>query len=352
MIRGLLILFILLLVIGIAGFAVFINYYNSMLEPVDESAVDQQVVVEIPAGASTEIIAYILESENLIRDELVFRLYVRRYNLGQGFMAGKYSLSPSMTLEQIVQKIQVGDTYSDTVWLTIPEGFTVENIAIRLDEAGLVDGDKFLELSRKASEDILEAYPMIAGSNNPDIEYQLEGYLFPDTYEVFPDAGEDYIIRMMLHRMEEILNGLDYQVIIEEMGLSLHDLLIIASLIERETRVDHERAKVASVIYNRLEIGQRLQIDATIQYILEEPKEFLLYKDLEIPSPYNTYLEDGLPPGPIASPGRASIYAALNPGQTDYFYYNYKYDGSGEHYFSKTFDEHNQNVRRAEANIQ
>lgn len=352
MFKALIITLAVLLVIGLAGFFVFHNYYYSMLEPVDASALDDYRIVEIPSGASTEIIANILENENLIRDELVFRLFVRRHNLGQSFMAGRYSLSPSMSLEQIVQKIQIGDTYSETVWVTIPEGFTVEKIAIRLDELGLVDGDNFLELGRKAPEDIIEAFPMIGGSSDPDIEYQLEGYLFPDTYEVFPDAGEDFIIKMMLHRMEEILNELDYKDIIGKKGLSLHELLIIASLIEREARVDHERAKVASVIYNRLEIGQRLQIDATIQYILEEPKEFLLYKDLEIPSPYNTYLVDGLPPGPIASPGRASIDAALNPERTDYFYYNYKYDGSGEHYFSRTLQEHYENVSRAEANLQ
>lgn len=352
MLRGLIITIILLLVVGIAGYAVFNNYYNSMLEPVDETAVEEYTLVEIPSGASTEIIAYILEGENLIQDERIFRLYVRRHNLGQGFMAGNYRLSPSMSLEQIVDIIQAGESYAETMWFTIPEGFTVENMAIRLEEQGLVDGERFLELCRQASAETIEEFPMLAGADDPGIEYQLEGYLFPDTYEVYPDAGEEYIINMMLRRMEQVLNEINYNDRIREMGLSLHELLTIASLIERETRVDHERETVASVIYNRMEIGQRLQIDATVQYVLEEQKEFLLYKDLEILSPYNTYLVDGLPPGPIASPGRASISAALNPEQTDYFYYNYKYDGTGEHYFSRTFEEHLQNVNRAEANIQ
>ena len=139
---------------------------------------------------------------------------------------------------------------------------------------------------------------------------------------------------------------------VAEMDRSLHEILTMASIVEREARVDHERPLIAGVFYNRLQIGQRLESCATIQYILGEYKEFLSYQDLEIPSPYNTYQHAGLPPGPIAAAGESSINAALYPEQSDYYYFNYKYDGSGEHFFSKTLQEHNQNVSRAEANLQ
>lgn len=323
-----------------------------MLEPVDAAATDDYQIVDIPSGANAEIIAVILEDENLIQNEMVFRYYVRQHNLGQGFMAGRYQLSPSMSLQQIIEKLTTGDSYSETAWFTIPEGLRIEEIAAKLAEEGLVNSDRFLELARQPGSDLLEEFPYLQDVGNSDIEYHLEGYLFPDTYEVYTDASEEAIIRIMLHSMDSIINDPEHKERIEELDYNLHQVLTLASLVEREAAVDQERPRIAGVIYNRLEIGQLLQIDATIQYILGETKEFLLYSDLEIPSPYNTYQHTGLPPGPIAAPGKLSIEAALYPEDTDYFFYNYKYDGTGEHYFSHTYAEHLENVRIAEENIQ
>lgn len=344
-------LFIILLVAAAVGLYILNSAYNDLAEPVNPDAVDSFNIVEIPQGATTEVIADILYNEGLIQNQLAFRFYVRRYDLGQGFIAGRYSLSPSMSMEQIILKMQAGEVYTETFWFTIPEGFSIEEIAERLEQNGLVNSEIFLDLARQPSQELIETYPFLAEVNDSRIIYVLEGYLFPDTYEVNPQASETEIISMMLRQMDLVLNSLDYNDRLAELEISLHDLLTIASLIEREARVDHERAMVASVIYNRLAIYMRLQIDATIQYILEEPKEFLLYVDLEIPSPYNTYLNNGLPPGAIAAPGRESIKAALNPAASDYFYYNYKYDDTGEHYFSKTYEEHLANVAKAESNL-
>ncbi len=342
---------VILMVLG-GGAAIYLhNLYNTMLEPVDPAAADNFKIVEIPRGVGSERIASILYNEGLIQNELAFRLYVRQTGTGRGFMAGSYNLNPAMSVEEIVKKLESGDVYAETLWFTIPEGFTVKEIAGRLAELGLADENKILSLSGKAPAELSDAFPMLVDATGPSIEYQLEGYLFPDTYEIYARTAEEDIIRIMLQQMEAVLDDLDYRSRIDQLDISLHELLTIASLIEREARVDHERPLVAGVIYNRLAIGQRLQIDATIQYILEEPKEFLLYVDLEIPSPYNTYLNDGLPPGPIAAPGRESIKAALNPAETDYYYYNYKYDGTGEHYFSRTYEEHLANVAKAEANL-
>ncbi len=341
---------ILLVLTAGAAIALF-SVYNDLLEPVNPEASESYRLVEIPQGANTEAIGELLFDEGLIQNKLAFRFYVRQHNLGRSFIAGLYNLSPAMSMEEVIAKIQSGEVYSENVWFTIPEGFTVEQIAARLDEAGLVNIDSFLAICREPSPGLLENFSFLTEINNPDIDFLLEGYLFPDTYEIYSDASEEEIINIMLNRMEQILLELNYSSRMPELNLSLHELLTIAALIEREAKVDHERSTVASVIYNRLAIGMRLQIDATIQYLLDEPKEFLLYVDLEIPSPYNTYLNNGLPPGPIAAPGKESIAAALKPDSTDYFYYNYKYDGTGEHYFSRTLEEHNENVARAEANL-
>ena len=343
--------FALLVTIGLVTIAALFYYYNSLLEPVESTASENYYIVEIPSGANAEIIAAILYDKSLIRNERAFRLFVRQYNLGRGFIAGKYNLSPAMSTQQIIAKIHSGDIYTETSWFTIPEGYTVVEIAARLEENGLVDSEHFLNLVRKPSESILETFPFLIEVTDTRIEYVLEGYLFPDTYEVYTDAGAEEIIKVMLHRLNQILDE-DKKNRLTELDLSIHEMLTIASIVEREGRVNHERNLIAGVFYNRLQIGQRLESCATIQYILGETKEYLTFQDLEIPSPYNTYQNTGLPPGPIAAPGEASIMAVLYPETTTYFYFNYKYDGSGEHYFSKTLEEHNQNVRRAEANIQ
>ncbi len=341
---------LILLILGLAALAGGYYAYNSMLEPVDPEADNEFRIVDIPSGANLQDIAGILHREELIRSPLVFRLYIYRQGTAGEFIAGTYRLSPSMSAEEIAAVIRAGDVYAETVWFTIPEGYTVEQMADRLEENQLIDRDLFLELARRPSQDIIESFPQLEAAENPEIDYLLEGYLFPDTYEVTTDTNAEAVIKLMLGRMDRVIEE-KYKQRMDEQELSLHETLTIASLIEREARVAHERALIAGVIYNRLEIGQLLQIDATIQYILGETREFLTYEDLEIPSPYNTYLHEGLPPGPIAAPGEAAIEAALHPEDTAYYYYNYKYDDSGEHYFSHTFDEHQVNVRRAEENL-
>ncbi len=340
---------VLLFILGGAAGALY-YYYTGLLEPVEPAAEDEYIIVDIPSGANTETIASILEHENLIQNQFAFRYYARSRDIGHSFAAGTYRLSPSMHASRIAEIITAGDVYAETTWFTIPEGYTVKQAAEKLEAEGLVDSSIFLELAANPSETILENYPYLQDINDPQIDYLLEGYLFPDTYEIYTTADEEEIIKLMLNRMDGALNSAAAERA-GELGHTLHEILTLASLVEREAAVDHERDRIAGVIHNRLAVGQRLQIDATIQYILGETKEFLTYADLEIPSPYNTYQNAGLPPGPIAAPGRASIEAALYPEDHDYFYYNYKYDGTGEHYFSYTYEEHLRNVRKAEENL-
>ncbi|MNZ86552.1 putative aminodeoxychorismate lyase [compost metagenome] len=182
--------------------------------------------------------------------------------------------------------------------------------------------------------------------DNDQLHQRLEGYLFPETYEMKKESTEEDIIKRMLMELDRKLAELpeDWQLVMEEKNLSLHELLTIASLVEREVVVDEERALVAGVIYNRMKDGMMLQIDATVQYSLDKPKERLYEKDLQVDSPYNTYKVEGLPPGPIASPSIASIQAALYPEDSDYLFYVTKKDGSQSHLFAKTYKEHLKNI--------
>jgi UPF0755 protein len=350
MFKRMIIILMVLVILALAAFVAGSNYYNQQLQPVEPEAVDDYRLIEIPSGANAVLIGELLYEAGLIRNQQVFQLHVRRYNLGHRFIAGIYNLSPSNSADQIVKKLISGDIYADTIWFTIPEGFTVKEIAQRLEAKGLVESAVFLDFARVPSAGTLERFTFLKAVTDPEVEYLLEGYLFPDTYEVYPESGVEEIVGLMLSRLEQIVTAEDLQRI-DQLNSSLHEILTIAAMVEREGRVDHERPLIAGVIYNRLEIGMLLQIDATIQYALGETKEFLTFKDLEIESPYNTYLFGGLPPGPIAAPGAASINAALYPEASDYLFYNYKYDGSGEHFFSHNLQEHLENVAKAEANL-
>lgn len=324
-------IFIPLLVVGIIFFmfSAFI-YYESLFKPIGGDEVPK--VVDIPPGSSTQEIAKILRSDGLIKNEWFFILRAKALNSEGKMQAGKYLLNAGMTTDEIIKKIVLGKAQLDSVKFTIPEGFTVKDIANRLSDIGLVNKDKFLYETQNGTfnYDFLKDVPQ----NRPD---RLEGYLFPDTYQVRLGASEDDIIKLMLSRFEEV-----YKSTIKEnaknLGMTPDQIIIIASMVEKEAMVDSDRRLIAGVIYNRLKKNMKLQIDATVEYALGKHKDKLSYKDLEINSPYNTYMYYGLPKGPISNPGLKSIEAALNPAKHDYYYYVAKNDGT--HIFSKTYTEH------------
>lgn len=323
---------------------------NSMLLPVDAGAVDKTIEVTVPRGADTAQIAAILAEKGVIRNALFFRAYARWSKLDKGFIAGDYRLSPSMDLGEVVAKITGGEVHRETVWFTIPEGFTVEQIAGHLAGLGLADRDRFLELARQPSENLLAHFPFIRDAAVPGVIYTLEGYLFPDTYEIIAGATEEEIATLMLQRLDRLIGDANLHERCRELEMSLHEALTLASIVEREARVDHERKLIAGVFYNRLALSYPLESCATVNYVLPEFKEVLSAADTAYESPYNTYKYPGLPPGPIAAPGEPSILAAFYPENTDYFYFRSKEDGSGESYFARTLQEHNQNTLKAEQN--
>lgn len=327
-------------------------YIAKGLAPV--KATGEAVTVEIKQGMNSFAIAELLEEEGLIHSSFIFKYYLRFKGEGTRFQAGKYSFEPGISIDELIAKLNKGDTIQvDMFRFTVPEGYTIEQMARDFAAKGLSDIDSFLALANSPS-----AFPGTRADKIParsEYKFALEGYLFPDTYELPEvDVTGRALIRRMLSELDNKLKTLppDWEQRLEKLGISFHEMMAIASLIEREVIVDEERPLVAGVIYNRLKIGMPLQIDATVQYALDEHKERLLTEDTKVESPYNTYLHTGIPPGPIASPGIRSIEAALYPEETKYLYYVTKKDGSNEHYFAETHDGHIRNRNLSEKNAQ
>lgn len=340
-IRIILILLVLLLAAAGAG-AYYI--WNGM-KPVEPAG--EPVTFTIEQGMGSSAIADRLQEEGLIRNSLLFKGYLRYVGEGSRFMAGTYEAAPGISYDELIARLNAGDVVKEeTVTFTIPEGFTAKQIADRLAAAWEQEVSVFRTLLDTGEG--LEEPAVLGIPAGEDLRHRLEGYLFPETYELKKDSTPEQVVQAMMTQLERKLDSIpDWEEKLAERGLTLHELLTVASLVEREVVVDSERALVAGVIYNRLEEGQMLQIDATVQYVLEQPKERLLYKDLEVESPYNTYLHEGLPPGPISSPGLSSIEAALSPEASDYFYYVTKKDGTQEHLFGKTYQEHLDNIKKS-----
>ncbi|MCU6709650.1 endolytic transglycosylase MltG [Paenibacillus sp. J5C_2022] len=337
----------LLGIMAIAACAVLF-YLWSNLQPLPKG---EPKKVTISRGMSANGVADTLEKNGIIKNGFLFGYYLQMKDEGAKFQAGVYEFHPGMDNATIINMLNTGDVVeAETVQFTIPEGYTVEQIAQKLGKEGLVDPAKFLQLAGEDRTWSDAEAVLSVPKEQTGIKQRLEGYLFPETYAVKRDSSEEVIIQRMLQETDRKLDTLpeDWQEVLGESGRSLHEIMTVASLVEREVVVDEERPLVASVIYNRLKQPMRLQIDATVQYALGEQKERLLHKDLEIDSPYNTYKIDGLPPGPIASPSIASIEAALYPADTDYLFYVTKKDGTQSHLFAKTYKEHQRNIAASE----
>lgn len=293
---------------------------------------DEGFVVEIPEGAGSQSIAELLEKYTIIRHPMAFRIYVRMQGTPV-WQKGKHTISTAMSYREIVKKLQSPpDVQPDIRRVVIPEGYELRQIVDLLVESGLGERENFMNEAENGVFD----YAFISWI--PDRENRLEGYLYPDTYLFSVEETEHQILDKMLAAFDQKVLPVYAEA---KTGTPLDEVLTLASVIEREAANDEERPKVASVFYNRIKIGMKLESCATVQYILKERKDVLSLTDIAIDSPYNTYLYTGLPVGPIASPGIASVKAALYPAETDYLYFVATADG-GENLFSETFQEHNQ----------
>lgn len=283
------------------------------------------VEVLVPAGATTSSVGELLHSRGVIESALQFKIWSRIKGLDGQIRAGKYNLRSNLGARRALEVLGRGPI-EKTVSVTIPEGYTVKQIAPRVDAK--------LELSE---EDFLEA--ATSGQIKPPFdspENSLEGFLYPDTYTLSPDETSVEVIQRMIDNFNEKTADLNWTALADR-GITPYQALIVASLIEREAKVDEDRAKVSAVIYNRLKKPMRLQIDITALY--DAPRHKVPTKqDLKRESPYNTYLNDGLPPTPIANPGLPSIRAALEPANINALYY-VLIDKVGHHGFADTFAE-------------
>jgi len=325
----LIVLIILLLAALFAGSLVYINSMGSAYKPKDDTIIQ----VDIPQGATVDNIADILEKNKVIHSAAEFKIYVRLKNITSQLQAGTYALSADMTADEIADTMAKGKT--DMVTVSIPEGYTEFDIADKFTELGIVNQDKFEEALKDSS--WRDQYSFLKDAQKSD--NFLEGYLFPSTYLVSNTEKPDQIIKQMLNKYKSVFTD-EYRARAKKLGYSENQIIIIASIIEKECGADKDRAKVASVIYNRLDSGMKLQMDSTIQYILglsDSRKDELTIKDTDLESEYNTYKHKGLPAGPICNPGESSIKAALYPAKTDYLYFvlSDKLDNTME--FSKSY---------------
>ena len=288
----------------------------------------EAALLRIDSGMTFADVTQELTGYGLVKFPAVFRLKGRIHGYDRQIKAGVYLIEPGETAEDVLAKMAAGDV-APSLKVTIPEGYNIRQIAGRLEASGIIDAAAFLASMR-------EYRP--TGLDLPDVEYPIEGFLFPDTYVFASQETPEGIADKMVARFWQVA-GEDYAERAAVHGMNLLQAVTLASIIEKEIRADAERQLAAGVFLRRISIRMPLQSCATVQYLLPEPKENLTYQDLKIPSPYNTYLHPGFPPGPIANPGQASLQAAVDPQDEGYLYFVARRDGT--HVFSKTLDEHN-----------
>ncbi len=316
--------------------------------PTTPEAKETQMLVEIPLGTSGEQIGVDLAKMQVIRSAKAWEIWARwlrwrgkiKPELQGDFQAGTYQLSPTQSLPEIAAQIWSGQVMEATY--TIPEGWSLQQMATYFEQQGFFSAQAFLEAVDRVSAD---NYPWLPSTP------KLEGFLFPDTYQVSGDRlTPDLVVNQMLTQFAQVALPL-YQAAQNQTELSLLEWVTLASIVEKEAVVAEERALIAGVFHRRLQEGMTLGADPTVEYglgIKQTPDRPLTLEEVNTPSPYNTYLNPGLPPTPIASPGIASLEATLYPEKTDYLYFVARYDGT--HIFSRTLEEHNRAIDQVAQN--
>ena len=307
---------------------------SSIYQPYDVND-DTEYTIEIAEGSGASDVARTLYENQIIRNGTAFKEVLKDMDLEKHIKSGKFTLKRSMTLEEIANivagKADIADDSSEeTIKVAIPEGFEITRIAQRLEENGLVSSEDFLSEAKNIDK-YKENYDFLSSIENDS----LEGFLFPATYDIKQGSSSEEIINMMLKAFENVYNKLKADGEIKD----LNSLITLASIVEREAKLEEERPIIAKVFLNRIEKNIRLQSCATIQYALGERKAKLSNEDLKVDSPYNTYTHNGLPPAPICNPGEASIIACMNPADVDYLYFVVKPGSDGAHNFSNDYNE-------------
>ncbi len=338
---------VLVLVIGI-GMTAWDKLYGSFIAPVDAEDTGEYTF-EISSGDSLNRVANNLENAGLIRSKSVFKYYCDFAGMSQKIQVGSYTLKKDMNMTEIADRLTTGDGNPLVRNITLIPGETVEDFAARLVKNGVLEStDTFLSACRNgnAYREYYYIDDMMNTGKPEERKYALEGYLSPNTYEVYVTATEDEIIRKLLSQTETVFT-VENQERAEELGMTMDQVLTLASLIEKEAK-ESDFARVSAVFHNRLKQNMKLESDVTIHYITGVRKMALTDSDLTVKSPYNTYQNAGLPVGPVCNPSPAAIRAALYPDDQmineKYLYFCAKEPESGELYFSKTLDQHKRAV--------
>lgn len=321
----------ILVLIAIAGFifAALPVIFNEN----ERSEKGRVKIIEVKHGMSFYELSEILEREKIIKSAFILRKRAVEDGIDRFLSPGKYRFRENSSYEEVILIIKKGPIV-EHIKITIPEGFTNRQIAERLGAVLKIDSKEILNYLNSSKTEFINEFPFLIEVPGES----LEGLLFPDTYYLKPESSLKEIVVKMLKNFEEKASEIG---LINQEGEPVEDFyekLIIASIVEKEAKVDEERPIIASVFYNRLKRGMKLQSCATVEYALGFSKPYLTNEDLKINSPYNTYLYEGLPPGPICNPGKESLNAAANPAKTNFIYFVLK-DGSGRHYFAETYIE-------------
>jgi UPF0755 protein len=324
----------------------FLMWFYAASRPVPSTSKNVEVVIQ--SGESARQVASDLEAKGLIRSAFVFQTYLWWSGDARNLEAGRYLVRQGTGIEEIAAILANGRVSQKIETVVIPEGFTVRQIAKRLEDEHVCSAGAFIRAVQ------LDTYsePFLGDiRHDRNVKYRLEGYLFPATYEFVQNTPAHQVVDEMLQVFQERFDA-ELAPLMKEQHISLTDVVTEASLIEKEAKVNAERPIIASVIQNRLtrRPPMKLQIDATIEYIVGY-KPVLTDRDLRVNDPYNTYEHVGLPPGPICNPGMASLKAVLQPAKTSYLFYVVKNDKSGEHYFATTFSQQLANERKSQANL-
>lgn len=322
----------LIITVSVLFFVGYLYVYNQTYLATGTSGSAQTVVIS--KGENALEVGKKLKDSGVISGKYFLAYYLWKKNQLHDLVAGVYVFNPGMKIPEIAKIITGGEVASTAIPVTFPEGWTIKEMAARLDANGF-SGAQFTELANNPTEQLREKFPFIKEIPKNGT---LEGYLFPDTYFFAKDASVQTIMEKMLTNFDQKMSeGMEKE--ISQQNKTVFDIVTMASIIEKEAKYADEMKIVSSVFYNRLAIGQRLQSDATLEYVLRDNKVQHTIEETKNPSPYNTYQHAGLPPGPVANPGMDAITAAIYPQETNYFYFLTDLK-TKKTIFSKTFDEH------------
>lgn len=323
-------LFIIVLLIAAGAVALVAN--NNKKSAIGHPLVSTQtkVNIEVKPEDTLDTVITSLNNKGLIKNKKVVDDYIKKYNLSTKVIPGNYSISSNVTLDKLLHYLNKGILDDIPVKVTIPEGYDIESMAKLFESKGVISKNDFLKSCKEYK------LPEYIKENNKR-KYALEGYLFPDTYEFYKGTSGKIIIDEMTARFISVVNDIKTKAGKSISNEELDKYIIMASIVEKEVGKDDERGKAASVFYNRLSKGMKLESCATVLYALGVHKDKLSYSDLKVNSPFNTYQSLGLPTGPISCPGRACIEAAISPPKTNYLYFVSKNDGT--HFFTDSYNE-------------